>query len=75
MPAHWLVEPIPNSLVGRALSLVEIRGCCVPGCSLGSLFTDGWGFDPLDYCLAWGFSAMMGGARFSQNGPLHRNAW
>jgi len=28
----------------------------------------------LDCSLAWGFSALMGGARFSQNGPLQRKA-
>ena len=33
-------------MVGGALSLGEIRGSCVPGRSLGSLFTDGWGCDP-----------------------------
>ena len=32
---------IPIPLVGGALSLVEVRGGCVPGGSLGSLFTDG----------------------------------
>ena len=43
MPAHWQVGLIPLPLVGGALSLGEIRGRCVPGGSLGSLFTDGWG--------------------------------
>ena len=28
----------------------------------------------LDCCLPWGFSALMGEARFSQNGLLQRNA-
>ena len=46
MPAHWQVELIPIPLVGGALSLGEIRGGCVPGGSLGSLFTEGWGCDP-----------------------------
>ena len=27
----------------------------------------------LDYCLAWGFSALVGGAIFSQNGDIQRN--
>ena len=37
---------IPISLVGWALSLGEVRGGCVLGGILGSLFTDGWGCDP-----------------------------
>ena len=41
MPAHWWMGLIPIPLVGGALSLSEIRGGCVPGGSLGSLFTDG----------------------------------
>ena len=40
------MELIPFLVVGGALSLDEIRGGCVPGASLGSLFTDGWGCDP-----------------------------
>ena len=40
------MELIPIPLVGGALSLREIRGGCVPGVSLSSLFTDGWGYDP-----------------------------
>ena len=35
------MEMIPIPLVGEALSLGEIRDGCVPGGSLGSLFTDG----------------------------------
>ena len=46
MPALWWVEMIPIPLVGGALFLGEIRGGCVPGGSLGSLFTDGCGCDP-----------------------------
>ena len=34
------------SLMGGFLSLGEITGGCVPGGSLGSLFTGGWGCDP-----------------------------
>ena len=45
VPAHWWMGLIPIPLVGGALSLGEIRGGCVPGGSLGSLFTDGWGCD------------------------------
>ena len=41
MPAHWKAELIPVPLVGGALSPEGIRGSCVPGGSLGSLFTDG----------------------------------
>ena len=52
MPAHWQVEVIPIPLVGRALSLGEIRGGCVTGVSLGSLFTDGWGCDPT-WIIVW----------------------
>ena len=40
------VGMIPIPLVGGALSKNEIRGGCVPGGSLGCLFTDGWGSDP-----------------------------
>ena len=35
----------------RALSLGEIRGCCVPRASLGSLFT-GWGCGPT-WIIVW----------------------
>ena len=37
---------IPIPLAGGALSLGEIRGCYVPGRSLGSLFINGRGSDP-----------------------------
>ena len=43
---------IPIPLVGGALSLGEIRGGCVPGGSLGSLFTDGWGCDST-WIIVW----------------------
>ena len=46
MPAHWQVELILIPLVGGVLFLGEIRGGCVPGGSLGSLFTEGQGCDP-----------------------------
>ena len=39
------------SLVGGALSLGVIRGDCVPGVSLGSLFTDGWGCIPTQFVV------------------------
>ena len=42
-PLEWGLIPIP--LVGGALSLAEIRGGCVPGGSLGILFTDDRGCD------------------------------
>ena len=29
----------------------------------------------LDYCLAWAFSALMGGARYSKNGHLQRHTY
>ena len=48
MPAHWLVGLIPLPLVGRALSLFEIRGGCEAGilsavCSVmgGAVITPG----------------------------------
>ena len=41
-----VVELIPIPLVDGALSLGEIKGGCVPGESLGSLFTEGQGCDP-----------------------------
>lgn len=48
-------------LVGGALSLVSLEAAvCLE--TLGSLFY--WW---VDYCLAWGFSALKGGARFFQN--------
>ena len=37
---------IPIHLADVALSLCEIRGGCVSGVSLGSMFSGGWGFDP-----------------------------
>ena len=37
----------PILLMGGALPLGEIRGSCVPGGSLGSLFIDGRGCDPI----------------------------
>ena len=40
------MELIPVPLGSRALFLGEIGGSFVPGGSLGSLFTDGWGCDP-----------------------------
>ena len=68
------MELIPIPLVEGALSLSEIRGSYVPGWSLGSLFTDEWGWNPT-WIVVWpGFSVLMGGARFSQNGHLQRNA-
>ena len=41
------MELIPIPQVGGVLSLGEIIGSCVPGGSLGSLFTDGRGCDPI----------------------------
>ena len=53
---------------------VRLEAAVCLGGSLGSLFTDWQGYDPfLDYHLAWGFSALMSGARFPQNGHLQRN--
>ena len=52
MPAHLQVGLIPISLVGGALSLGEIKGSFMPGGSLGSLFTDGWGCD-LTWSIVW----------------------
>ena len=39
-------------LVGGALSLGELRGSCVPGGPLGSLFIDGWGCDST-WIIVW----------------------
>ena len=65
------MELIPVPLVHVALSLGEIRGSCVPGGSLGSLFTDGQGCDPT-WIVVWpGASLMMVGVRYSQNAHLH----
>ena len=46
------MELISIPLVGGALGLGEIRGGCVPGGSLGSLFTDRWGCDPIRF-IVW----------------------
>ena len=46
------MELIPILLVGGALSLDEIRCGCVPGRTLGSLFTNGWGYDP-SWIVVW----------------------
>ena len=43
-------------LAGGALSLDDIRGCCVPGGSLASLFADGWGCDP-SWIIVWPVSS------------------
>ena len=42
------MELIPVPQVDGALSLDGIRGSCVPGGSLGGLFTYGWGCDPTE---------------------------
>ena len=41
MPTHWKLDLTLIPLVGGALSLGVIRGSCVPGGSLGSLFAMG----------------------------------
>ena len=46
------MELILIPLVDGTLSLGEIRGGCVPGGSLGSLFTDKWGCDPT-WIVVW----------------------
>ena len=46
------MELIPLSMMGGALSLGEITCGYVPGGSLGSLFTDGWGSDPT-WIIVW----------------------
>ena len=60
--------------MGGALSLGEIRGslCALevfrqPVYFLVVLWSN------LDYCLAWGFSGLMSGARYSKNGHLQGN--
>ena len=52
MPAHWWVELIPILPVCGVLCLGEIRDGCVPGGSLGSLFTDEGGCDPT-WIIVW----------------------
>ena len=48
------MELILIPLVGGALSLGEIRGSCVPGRSLGSLFADRWGCDHWEaFCVEY----------------------
>ena len=69
MPTHWKLDLTLIPLVGGALSLGVIRGGCAPRRSLGSLFANGWG---RICCLSWGFSALMGGVWFFQNGHLWR---
>ena len=51
---------VPIPLVRGALALGEIRGGCVPGISLGSLFTDGWGCDPISIIVWPGASQRVG---------------
>ena len=52
MPDHWWVELIHIPLVDGALSLGELRCGCVPGGSLGSMFTDEQGCDPT-WIVVW----------------------
>ena len=68
------MELIFIPLVGGALSLREIRGGCVPGGSLGSLFAGGCGCDPTQI-IVWPEASqpLMGGSRFFQNGYLYRH--
>ena len=51
---------MPSPLVGGALSLVEIRGSCVPGWSLGSLFIDELGVIPPGLLFALGLLSIDG---------------
>ena len=75
MPAHWQVELIPIPLVGGALSLCEIRGSCVPGGSLGSLFTEGRAVIPSGLFSAWlGLPRADGWGQIFPNGHLQRKA-
>ena len=46
------MELILIPLVDGALSMGDIKGSCVPGHSLGSLFVDGWGCDPT-WLIVW----------------------
>ena len=43
-------------LMGGALTLGVIRGSCVPGRTLGSLFADGWGSVPILFVVRLGAS-------------------
>ena len=51
MSAHWWVELSFVALVGRTMSLVVIRGGCVPGRTLGSLSANGWSYVPILFGL------------------------
>ena len=47
-------------LLGGALSLGEVIGGCVPGGSLGSLFSDGWGVIPPGLLFGLGLLSTVG---------------
>ena len=73
MPAHWLVGLILTPVVSGALSQDVFRGECVPGRSLGILFSDGWDCVPTQFvvwprasqprCVRPGFSKMVTSGR------------
>lgn len=52
-------------LLGGALSLGVIKGCCLPGRTLGRLLADGWFCVPT-LLFGLGFSALMGRVLFSK---------
>ena len=61
------MELILIPLVGGALSLDVIRGSCVLGGSLGSLFADGWGYVPTRFVVQPGaFLPSLLGPSFSK---------
>ena len=50
---------IPIPLMGGPLSLDGIIDVCVPGGTLGSLLTDGWGCDPTWFFVCPGASQCL----------------
>ena len=56
MSAHWLVDLNLIPLLGGTESMNLIRGVCVPGRTLGSLSSDGWGSVPTLFIVCPGAS-------------------
>ena len=58
---------------GWKFVLSEIRGIVCLGCLLAACLLMSGAVIPPGYYLVWGFSVLMGGASFSQNGHLQGN--
>ena len=69
------MELIPIPLVGGALFLGEIRGGCVPGGSLGSLFTDGGAVIPPGLLFGLGLLSAGGWGQIVPKWPPPEKAY